>query len=472
MMSRIEPKNAADVRRVVEERVAAISGAPGTDETATVEWRGQLKHIPVVSMPIDVLSYNPDTHRIRAQRSLDADKDRTLSADPFGPVAQAYLHDLLMGDPSDPSKVDPSFEALKEDLKQHGQSDPGIITRSGVLINGNTRRAALKELGYEHLRVGVLPPDAAHDDLLSIELSLQLRKDHKRDYSFMNFLLAVEERALSGRQPAEIQKDFRIRPNTYERARWILDFVREAIERSRTEGPDGTDLALRLIDFEEHQGKLEELYRAYISLKTKSPDEAEALREQRLLAIVFDKSKTDLRLIEPDFARKYMKDVLPAEPQSATDGVKIPGTSITARGPSGEVKALRAVATEALRARALARGSAVVAPEEVTKAKATLSELESALDKALDQAGKHGRVLKRRLAAADRLGDARDDLQMALTAVAEARSTGTFSPDDLDEVLTEIAGNLQKLAQIVARSPSGEGEGLAWLRAVGSLQVD
>ncbi len=314
----MEPKNAADVKKVVEERLAASSGSPGTEETATVEWRGQLKHIPVISMPIDLLSYNPGTHRIRAQRSLDATKDRNLDSDPFGSAAQAYLHHLLMGDPADPSKVDPSFEALKEDLQQHGQSEPGIITRSGVLINGNTRRAALKELGQQHIRVGVLPPDAGHDDLLSIELSLQLRKDHKRDYSFMNFLLAVEERALSGRPPAEIQKDFRIKPTTYERARWILDFVREAIDRSRVDGPDGTDLSLRLIDFEEHQGKLEELYRAYTALKVKSPDEAEAMREQRLFAIVFNKSKTDLRLIESDFTRKYMKGVLPTEERHRT----------------------------------------------------------------------------------------------------------------------------------------------------------
>lgn len=469
-MDPVEPRNTAEVRQVVESRLAAIDGAPGTQETATVEWRGQLKHIPVISMPIDLLSYNPGTHRVRAQRSLDAARDRDLSADPFGPTAQAYLHHLLMGDPADPSKVDPSFEGLKEDLQQHGQSEPGIITRSGVLINGNTRRAALKELGQEHIRVGVLPPDAAHDDLLAIELSLQLRKDHKRDYSFMNFLLAVEERALAGRPPAEIQKDFRIKATTYERARWVLGFVKEAIERSRVEVPGETDLSLRLIDFEEHQGKLEELYRSYTSLKVKSPDEAEAMREQRLLAIVFNKSKTDLRLIEHDFARKYMKGVLPAEP-TLGGGVKIPGTSITTPGPSAEVATLRDLTTQALKARATLLGSSSLAPAVVKEADEKLNQLETSLDKALDQAGKQGRVIKRRLAAADRLGDARDDLELALTAVAEARSTGNFNPEDLDEVLIEIGAYLQKLAQLVARSDAGDGDGLAWLRSVGSLQA-
>jgi hypothetical protein len=182
-------------------------------------------------MPVDLLHFNPDTHRIRAQRSMDPDRERKLESDPFGETAQNYLHQLLMGDPTDPSKIDPSFIALKDDLREHGQTDPGIITRSGVLINGNTRRAALKEIGEKNIRVGVLPPDAGHDDLQSIELSLQLRKDHKRDYSFMNFLLAVDERAVAGELAANIQRDFHIQATTYERSRWILEFVREALDR-------------------------------------------------------------------------------------------------------------------------------------------------------------------------------------------------------------------------------------------------
>src|SRR5438132_6089054 len=117
------------------------------------------------------------------------------------------------------------------------------------------------------MRGGVIPSDDGYEQLESSEFSLQLRKDLRRDYSFMNFLLAVEERALAGRTAAQIQADFRIRPTTYERFRWILEFVREAIARSQVEGAAGKKLGLRLVDFETHQGKLEELYRAYMGLK-------------------------------------------------------------------------------------------------------------------------------------------------------------------------------------------------------------
>lgn len=243
------PPNAEDVRKLVEERLTALDSMKGAQETVTIEWRGQSKYIPVVSMPVDLLHYNPDTHRIRAQRSVDPAREHELEKDPYGALAQSFLHQLLMGDPTDPAKVDPSFVALKDDLCLHGQTEPGIITRAGVLINGNTRQAALKVLGQKYIRVGVLPPDASYDDIQSIELSLQLRRDHKREYSFVNFLLAIDERTVGGQLPANIQSDFRIKAATYERSRWILAFIRDAIDRSSVDGPDGQKLSLRLIDF-------------------------------------------------------------------------------------------------------------------------------------------------------------------------------------------------------------------------------
>ena len=467
-MSVRNPPNADDVRQVIEKRLIALESIKGAQETVTVEWRDGPKHVPVISMPVDLLHYNPDTHRIRAQRSISPAREKDLNADPYGAAAQNYLHELLIGDPTDPSKIDPRFINLKDDLSKHGQSDPGIITRAGVLINGNTRRAALKELGEKNIRVGVLPPDAGHDDLQSIELSLQLRKDHRRDYSFMNFLLAIDERGAAGQLAASVQSDFRIQATTYERSRWILEFVRNAIERSRVPGASDEQLSMRLVDFEAHQGKLEELYRAYVALKAKSPDAAEALREQRLLAIVLNKSKTDLRLIEPDFVQRYMKGLLETKTPMAPP-VKIPGTSILVSGPSQEVLALRQLTTSALQAKSVALASGAAVPAEAKKATDLLVRLDESLVKALDHAGKQARVVKRRLAAVDRVSDACDDLELAVAAVAESRATGNFDTGDLDEALVTLKSNLEKLAAIVVRGSDSEAEGIVWLRAVGKL---
>ena len=469
-LNSITPPNTDDVKHVVEERLRALEGMSGAQETVTVEWRGAPRTVPVISMPIELLSYNPDTHRIRAQRSTDPARERELEADPYGASAQGYLHQLLMGDPSNPNVIDPSFTALKDDLKEHGQRDPGIITRAGVLINGNTRQAALKEVGERYIRVGVLPPDAGHDDIQSIELSLQLRKDHRREYSFMNFLLAVDERAVAGQLAANIQADFRIKASSYEQMRWILDFVREAIERSKVTVDNHTQISLRLVDFETHQGKLEELYRAYTALKTKSPDDAEALRQQRLLAVVMNKSKTDLRLIEADFIERYMKSALPTTaPSGAAPTVRIPGTSISVAGPSDRVQVLKQLTTDVLRARSIATTPGASSPAEISKAADLLSKIDQSLSKGLDHAGKQARVVKRRFAPADRVSDAGDDLDLAVAAVAEARATGNFEPADLDESLITLRVSLEKLAAIVTRSSDCSGEGVAWLCALGQL---
>lgn len=471
-MALASPPNGEDVRKVVEERMAALGD--GLQETVTVEWRNQQKTLPVISMPVDLVSYNPSTHRIRAQRTLDPARDHVLDTDPFSAEAQAYLHSLLMGTPADPSKRDPSFDLLKKDLLEHGQSDPGIITRHGVLINGNTRRAALKELGREHIRVGVLPPDAGHDDLQSIELSLQLRKDHRRDYSFMNLLLAIDERVEAGRPPSDIQRDFRIQAKTFEKYRWILSFVREALERSKVTGTNGEQLSMRLVDFESDQGQLEELYRSYKTLKAKSPDEAESMVEQRLLAMILDKSKTDLRLIEPDFAERFMKIEISHPHAGSSVGVKIPGTAITAAPPSQKVEALKAITTSVLQAKAVELSPNSASPEVLSKANSTLAKFDRELDAALDKAGKNSRITKKRYAAVDRISDANEDLELAVGAVAEARATGNFDTDDLDEALLALKASIARLAQVVSRGATENGlpPGVAWLRSAASVSED
>ena len=466
------PPNAADVAALVEQRVKALDGQ--LTETTTIEWRGQPKTIPVIAMPINLLVYNPGTHRIRAQRSLDDERDRQLETDPFSDLAQTYVHELLMADPTDPRRVDADFEALKDDLRQHGQKEPGIVTRSGVLINGNTRRAALKELGRSDIRVGVVPPDAGLDDINSIELSLQLRREYKRDYSFMNFLLALEEQANAGRLPADICRDFRIKQQTYERSGWILQLIREVIARSTTMTPNGHVAALRLVDFETHQGKLEELHRTYSTLKRKDPVAAEAMCEQRLLALVLDKSKTDLRLIEGDFYDKYLDRRLAPElkvsdQQDSTynSEATIPGTGVVAPKPDPQVEALRELADRVLRAQAIVRSdvSASVGPAALTAAVDIVNSTRDSVDDALTAAGKTSLLRRRRFAPVDRLSDANEDLELCLDAVADARATGNFQAEDLDDELIKLQKNVTRLGQLLARSGESTGDGVSWVIA-------
>jgi hypothetical protein len=468
-MSSDSPRNSSDINELIKSRISALDQLKDSKETLTIEWRGAQIHIPVISMPVEILTYNPDTHRIRAQLSTKPELELDLINDPWGASAQNYLHNLLMGDPADPTKIDPSFTALKEDLREHGQNDPGIITRAGVLINGNTRRAALKEINSQNIRVGVLPPDAAHDDIQSIELSLQLRRDHRRDYSFMNFLLAIDERIRLGQTAVKIQKDFRIRASVYDRSRWILDFVKSAIARSEIMLDNGKKYSLSLVEFEAHQGKLEELYGAYISLAPKSPDDASALVEQRLIALLLGKSKTDLRLVGPDFVAKYMPNEMPTVSSSAP--LNIPGTPITVAGPDNSVLALRKLADEILRVRSISSAEHINT-EAIISATNRLKSIDDSLVKGLNYAGKQTRVQKRKFAAPDRISEANECIGYAIEAVAAARSSSDFSSEDLDEVLLTLKSRLEKLAAIIKRGSDTSLDGIAWLQHAAEFTPD
>ncbi|MFI6796078.1 hypothetical protein [Streptosporangium canum] len=463
-----EPPGGKDVRSLVERRLAEVRSGQGARESVTIEWRNRPLSIDVIDVPIELLYYNPETHRIRAQREHDPARDAHLTAAPWSPASQDYLHDLLKSYPADPDREDPDFTALQDDLREYGQKDPGIITPTGILVNGNTRRAALKNLGYPNIRVGVLPGDWSWDDIGAVELELQLRKEHRRDYSYINWLLAIEEEEVKGRGTAEIGKSFRVHQKTVQQARWILSFIREALERSRVTLSDGSTVSMRLIDFENDQEKLKELHRAYVN--TKDQEKADALKEARLLAILLGKSKTDVRLIEDNFSEKYLAPKLAPElrPQVTTSPatVKIPGLGINVTDTSSKIRQARATTDTVLRAKAQTAAATQLTPKESAEANNVIAAADKAIESGLMSAGRDIRLRKRKLAAPERLSDANDLLRSCIDDIAQARSQGLFDHEALDDAILGLRDTLRRLAQQASRGVAEPGEGLIWLQNV------
>uniref|UniRef100_A0AAU2V8L4 Transcriptional regulator n=1 Tax=Streptomyces sp. NBC_00003 TaxID=2903608 RepID=A0AAU2V8L4_9ACTN len=454
------PPQAEENQELVRKRLAEAKGMAGARETLTVEWRGAPLHVEVIDMPVASLYYNPGTHRVRAQRSYDPAQDRQLDADPWSPVSQKYLQHLLKALPADPAKEDPDYQVLRDSLQSFKQTDPGLITRDGVLVNGNTRRAALAELGVANIRVGVLPESCTWADVDAVELSLQLRRDHRREYSYVNRLLAVDEQFSLGRQPADIAREFRIRTATCEQDLWILTCLRDLIERSR----DG-DVALRLLDFEDHQEKLRELHRRYVKESAVSKENADLLKETRLAAILLGFSKTDVRLIEPDFKARYLDKRLPQElkPAAAPAAVAIPGLGRTVRAADPKVGAAKALTDSVLKAKAVEGAAEAVAAHRLTAATSTFQLAREAVESALEPAGKDARVRKRKQAAPDRINDACQDLEQCITDLVMSRASRSLDEEVLDEAVGKLRDTLGKLAAECARSVSEPGEAVAWL---------
>lgn len=460
------PPLATANRTRVEERLKEIKATGGVPETLRIEWRGQPLQIEVIDMPVDSLYYNPGTHRVRAQRSHDPLRDRALDEDAWSDESQEYLHHLLQALPSDPSKRDPDFDALLESLRDFKQNDPGLITHDGILVNGNTRRAALKEIGNASIRVGVLPPSCTWADINAVELSLQLRRDHRRDYSYINRLLAIDEQMSLGRSVADIAREFRTTSPRCEQDMWVLATLNDLVDRSR-EG----DTQLRLLDFEDHQEKLKELHRRYVKDSAVSKERADVMKESRLAAIVLGFSKTDVRLIEPEFKARYLDQRLPEDlkGQAAANvpaPVSIPGLNRTVRAADAQVAEARALTDSILKVKAVEAAGGELSPERIAAAARTLRAAKDAVEGALEPAGKDARVRKRKQAAPDRLNDASEDLEQCITDLVLSRAASSLDDESFDEAVLRLRDSLAKLAKESARTIKAPGDGVSWLLEV------
>ncbi|MGA5305395.1 transcriptional regulator [Nucisporomicrobium flavum] len=460
------PPEGEKIRSLVEERLKQAKSEDGAK--VSVEWRGEQKHLYVISMPVDMLYLNPDTHRIRAQRTLDPAQNEILESEPWSAPAQEYLQQLLTRNPSNPAQADPDYLTLCDELDVFGQREPGIISPDGIVVDGNTRCVALRELGKADIRVGVLPGDTSRRDINNVELNLQLRRDKRREYSYINRLIAIEEELGRGRREEDVARDFNIKTPTLQKDRWVFQMIKDAIERSATDG----GAQLRLIDFEDHQEKLREIYRDYSKLAAINPEAAERLKESRLAMVILNYAKTTLRLVEEDFHKRYLDEILTPDLHKAVDdeqlnapeATQIPGLPGVVVPPASEdEKDARAYTDALLKAKAATQSREKLDPEVVSKAEKILSSARDATDRAAKLAGQNAQLLQKQTAVPERLTDAADDVRQCAVEFAQAKAKQALDEDAFDDALLTLRESLVRLARQAGRTFDSPGDGVAWL---------
>ncbi|GAB3949998.1 transcriptional regulator [Streptomyces sparsus] len=456
------PPNAEENRALVRSRLREVNAGSGSRETLTVEWRGQPEHLEVIQMPTGNLYYNPATHRIRAQSGHDPKQAAALADEPWSSEGQAYLDRLLQVLPADPARTDPDFDELVASLKEYGQTDPGLISREGILVNGNTRRAGLMQLyGPTHeMRVAVLPESCDWQDIAAIELSLQLRREHRRDYSYINRLLAVQELVDQGTPLAVVASTFRTTAERCRQDQWVLANIESLIERSRSAGGQ-----LSLVAFEDQAEKFRELHRAYVKQYATNPEKAELLLENRLAAMLLGFAKTDVRFIDHDFNKRYLAKVLPenSAPTGPAASTAIPGLGRAVKGPSAELSSAKSLTDTVLRLRVAVQPSGSAPPNAAAEAQKEAQKLRGAMDEAISFAGREARIQKRKQAAPARLADAGRDIDQCITDLVMSRAQSSLDEDGFDDAVTDLRKKLQKLALEAKRTVKDPGDGVTWL---------
>jgi len=149
-------------------------------ERVRIAWKDTDLMATVVEIPLSSVVLNHRSHRIRAQLE-SSPRAEFVRRDPFSNEAQDVISELL--------RDTGRFDELRDNLKDRGQLDPGVVTHTGLLVNANTRCVALRELRKRHIRVAVLPEDATEEEIDRLELRLQMKRDFRRDYTFTNELL-------------------------------------------------------------------------------------------------------------------------------------------------------------------------------------------------------------------------------------------------------------------------------------------
>ncbi|MEO5534373.1 MAG: hypothetical protein ABIR17_04500 [Pseudolysinimonas sp.] len=185
--------------------------------TTFISWEvnpGTATQLPVVSVHHSLPLYRMTNGRTRStQMEFVADNDLPVDFFSNGQEnqnAQQKQHEILaeFAVVGRESSVTPIMEVLK----LNGQREPILVTPSGVVLNGNRRLAAMRELyetdpaaysNFSNIDVAVLPL-LTPEQSLEVEVRLQMTPQTLLEYSWVDQALVIEEALAQGRTPREV----------------------------------------------------------------------------------------------------------------------------------------------------------------------------------------------------------------------------------------------------------------------------
>jgi hypothetical protein len=186
-MKLINVKDRNDRRAIIENEIQLSNRVEGS------LFRGKMKDCSVIRIPIDLPIYRVKNGRTQVEQLLFI-KDKGKPADFFitgeeNNSVQLFQHSFLISLAQD--QKGNIFDELEHVASQRERL---LITVDGIVVNGNRRLAAMRELyksnpqvfsEFSHVDVVVLPPEATEEDIEMIETELQLKPETKLEYSWI-----------------------------------------------------------------------------------------------------------------------------------------------------------------------------------------------------------------------------------------------------------------------------------------------
>ena len=266
----------------------------GDNSTYALDFRGESINLEVIAVKPQYLLLNHNNSRLSAQLQ-DHPRKKAVAENPTSPEAQEVIKSLLASTEK--------FSDLKEQLINQGQQQPGLVTRDGLLINGNTRAAALMAANIPAIKVAVLPKNVTSLDLLDIEMSLQMRRLIHQNYSFTNELLFMKRYLDAGHGDDQLAKQMgwfrrgKLKVQQHMRYLQIIEEVRGL----------SVDHTLPYSIFDAKKQHLKDLDDEYERLKsTGAIEDAELMKWTRLSSILLGINKDQVRAMDPEFIEERL----------------------------------------------------------------------------------------------------------------------------------------------------------------------
>jgi len=181
------------------------------------EYRNKRFDLPVIDIPISLPVYRMQNFRTFSDQAEYISKEN-LAIDFFQAAqeietVQQIQHEMLVK-LAERGKTE-SLTPIIDVLKRERQREPLLITASGVVVNGNRRLAAMRELyaspsgeflDFSHIDCAVLPSDANPKDVLDIEARLQAKQETRLDYDWVGDAELMKAMVEQHKGTAEVSK--------------------------------------------------------------------------------------------------------------------------------------------------------------------------------------------------------------------------------------------------------------------------
>ena len=231
--------------------------------------------VEVYNVPLDFPIYRLENIRTESDQESYLSRNKNVSKnffnDPECRDALREQHEFLFRIANSGEDKN-HYEVFKKE--RFKVNEELILNSKGVLLNGNTRVSALRELynenksiysHFQSLPMAILPSTLTEENEKYIELSLQVQPDRKKDYKWTSEALSVRKRLSKGDSIEEIINDFKRKAGNIGYPKNLLNQLLMADEYLKSIDKTG-DYELLI----KNQFALMEIYKVWDKLKNES----------------------------------------------------------------------------------------------------------------------------------------------------------------------------------------------------------